>query len=292
MLSVIITSFKEPKTIGKAIQAVLDNNLKEKYEILVLAPDRETLDSAREFSKKNKKITLIKDPGQGKSSALNLVFEKAKGEILILTDGDVYISPDSLKHLLNPFEEKTIGAVSGHPVSVNSEKSMLGFWSHLLSDTADLRRKKAIKTGKRFYCSGYLYALRKNLIQKIPEETLSEDGLISHMIYEKGFKIAYSPESKVYIKYPANLKDWFIQKRRSAGGYNQIKLWTGATIRSFSKESSGVFDILKYPKNLKQYFYTFILLFVRIWLWILIFFDINVKKKNLKTMWKRAESTK
>ena len=56
MISIIITSYKEPRTIGKAIEAILSNNLPKDYEILVTAPDKETLDSAKKYSLRNKKV--------------------------------------------------------------------------------------------------------------------------------------------------------------------------------------------------------------------------------------------
>ena len=44
MISIVITSFREPKTIGKAIESYLDQAIPEDYEIIVAAPDKETLD--------------------------------------------------------------------------------------------------------------------------------------------------------------------------------------------------------------------------------------------------------
>jgi len=292
MISIIITAYKEEKTIKKAIVKILENKIKEKHEILVLAPDKETLGVAKQLLKKHNQIVVIQDKGTGKPEALNLAFKKAKGDILILTDGDVYISENSISLILDAFENKKIGAVSGRPVSLNSKKNMLGFWSYLLSETAHYRRKKALQLKKRFYCSGYLYAIRARIIKKIPSETLSEDGFISHLIYSKKYKVDYVPEAEVYVKYPLNFKDWIIQKRRSAGGYNQIKLWTKIEIRSFSKESFGIFQVLKYSQNLRELLYTFILIMARIYLWMLIFIDINIKKKKLKKVWLRVESTK
>ena len=107
MISIIITSYKEPKTIGKAINSILKNKL-QNYEILVTAPDNKTLEAARVFKEhKNIKIfrdqgnksaalKLLKDQGKGKSAALNLAVSKAKGNILILTDGDVFIDDNSI----------------------------------------------------------------------------------------------------------------------------------------------------------------------------------------------------
>ena len=292
MISIIVTACKEEKTIGKAIESILQNKILGNYEILIFAPDQKTLDVVKGYSKKDKKVKAIKDNGEGKPSALNLAFKKAKGEILVLTDGDVYISHDSLAKILEPFEDKKIGAVSGRPISLNSRKNKFGFWSHLLTDIADQRRKKAIELNKRFYCSGYLFAMRSRIVTKIPRETLSDDGLISFLIHSKRYKIDYSPEAKVYVKFPTNLKEWLNQKRRSAGGYNQIRRWTKKEMRSFLKESSGIFQVLKYPKTLKEFFWTLELIVIRICLWFIIFKDINLKKKGFKKIWVRVGSTK
>lgn len=292
MISIIITAYKEEKTIGKAIEYILKNKIPDSYEILVLAPDEKTLDEARKYSKNNKKIKVIKDSGKGKPSALNQAFDLAKGNLLILTDGDVYMSENSISELLKSFEDPNIGAVSGRPISLNSRSDKLGFWSHLLTDTAHERRKIALKSGKRFYCSGYLYAMRNKIVDKIPEETLSDDGFISHLIYSKAYKLDYRPNAEVHVRFPTNLKDWIAQKKRSAGGYNQIKNWTNVEIRSFSKESFGVFQVLNYPKNLREFFWTLELIFIRIYLWVLIFLDINIRKKSLKKVWVRIDSTK
>ena len=292
MISIIITAYKEQKTIGRAIDSILNNKLKEDFEIIVSAPDEETLNVVAEYSKKNKKIKIVKDEGEGKPAALNMVFKKAKGDILVLTDGDVYMGEDSLCGLIDGFKDEKVGAVSGHPVSLNSRKRMLGFWSHILTEVADKRRKIAVKTGRRFFCSGYLFAMRKGLIEKIPTETLSDDGLMSLIIYSKGYKLDYSPSSIVNVNYPTNFSDWILQKKRSAGGYNQIKAWTKKEMRSFGKESMGAFQVLGLARNLKELFWVFVLFVSRIYLWVLIFIDINVKKKKFKNVWLRVESTK
>lgn len=291
MISIIITSYKEPNTIGKAIKSILKNNLKN-YEILVTAPDKETLDAAKQYSDKNKKIKLIKDLGKGKPLALNLAVSKAKGEIIVFTDGDVYVGENSINLLLEHFKNKQVGAVSGNPVSLNSKKNMFGFWAYVLTNIANERRKKAVKLRKRFFCSGYLFAIRKKLFPILPEELLSEDGFISHKVYEQGYKIAYSEKSEVYIKYPTNIKDWIIQKKRSAGGYNQIQKLIKVEIRSFKKESMGVFSLFKFISNFKEILWMISLFLIRLYLWILIYKEINFQKKSSKILWKRVETTK
>jgi len=291
MITIIITSYKEPKTIGKAIEQIIKNKLKN-YEVLVTSPDQETLNEAKKYSKRYNFIKLIRDFGRGKPAALNLAISKAKGKVLVLTDGDVYIGDNALKPLLDKLKGNKIGAASGNPISLNPKGSKLGFWAYVLTNIANERRIKAIKSKKRFFCSGYLFAIKKDLFPKLPENLLSEDGFISNEVYKKGFLIDYSEKSRVYIKYPTTFDDWIIQKKRSAGGYNQIKKMTNVEIRSFKKESFGIFSLFKYVSNPLELLWLIELFLARIYLWIVIYRDVNLKDKSNKELWKRVESTK
>lgn len=292
MITIVITAYKEPRTIGKAIEQILKNKLKEDYEILVLAPDEETLAAARKYQ--SSKVKIVKDAGRGKPAALNIAFKKARGRIIIMTDGDVYIGEKAIPRIIEKFEDKNVGIVSGRPVSLNPRNKMLGFWSHLLTDTAHKMRIERVKNGKMIVCSGYLYAVRKGIAPKLPEDALSEDAVLSHLVYDKGYKTAYAPSAEVYIKYPDNFGDWIKQKKRSAGGYNQLRYMVKRKerMRSFGKESAGILRVLVYPKTLREFFYTGCLIAARLYLWTLIFIDINIRKKSFKKIWVRVESTK
>lgn len=290
MISVIITSYKEPRTIQKAITSILDQNID--CEVLVVAPDDETLDKAKELQKKYKSIRLVRDTAEGKPKALNLAVSEAKGEILVFTDGDVFLGENSIKPILEKLKDKRIGAVTGRPVSLDSKKTKYGFWAHTLLEVANKRRKTAIENKKRFFLSGYFFAIRKELMPKLPEELLSEDGYISHKVYEKGYGLEYSEGSRVYIKYPTNFQDWIIQKKRSAGGYNQIRKLVGVEIRSLRKESLGFTSFFKYASGPKETYWILELFLARLRLWALIYRDINFKKLNREKIWQRVESTK
>lgn len=291
MLSIIITSYKEPKTIGKVIENILKNKLPKDYEILITTPDDETANVAKRYTK-NKKIKIIRDKGKGKPAALNFVVSKAKGDIIILTDGEVFVSKNAIPALINPLKNPKIGAVSGNPISLNPKNNKYGYWAHVLTSVADEIRKNSVKKDKRFFCSGYLFAIRKKIFPKLLENLLAEDGYISQKVYEKGYKIDYSPNSKVFVKYPKNFSDWIKQKKRSAGGYNQIKKTLGVEMRSFKSESFGAFRFFKYISNLKEFIWLFELFFARLYLWAVIYKDINLKKKSHKELWQRVESTK
>jgi len=295
MISIIITAWKEEKTIGKAIQSFLNQDIKEEFEILVVCPDKETKEVIDKYSKKYPNVKHLHDPCKGKPIALNICFKEAKGEILILSDGDVYVGEESVKALLEKFKDPHVGAVTGRPISINDRRTVLGYYSHLLTDVgAHDTRIKYTREGKFIVCSGYLFAMRK-VFNRIPENSLSDDAVMSHMIFKRGFRIEYAPKAEVFVKYPTSFKDWIKQKKRSAGGYNQLKEFfpNNKRMRSFTKEiAEGWYKPLKYPRDAKEFFMTLSLYPLRLYLWGIIFWDLKVKKKNFDQMWLRIESTK
>jgi cellulose synthase/poly-beta-1,6-N-acetylglucosamine synthase-like glycosyltransferase len=295
MLSIIITAYKEPKTIELAIESFVKQKIEGEFEILVVCPDEETKKVVNEISKKNSNVKHVQDPGKGKPVALNIAFKHAKGDILVLTDGDVYSGEDSIKELLKPFEDKRVGAVTGRPISLNDSDTMLGYWSKLLTDAgAHSVRLERDNKNKFIVCSGYLFAIRK-VIDKIPEDALADDAVISHMIWNQDYKIKYAPNALVYVKYPTNFNDWVLQKKRSTGGYRQIEQYfgDGPKMRSFWREIVfGWYRALAYPGNVKEFKYTILLLFARLYLWGRVFWDLRVKKESFDDTWKRVESTK
>ena len=290
MISIIITAFREPQ-VGRAIEFFLNQNIKEKYELIVSAPDKET----QEIVKKYKKATLFKDPGRGKALALNLLFKKAKGEKIILTDGDVYVSENSVNELLKEFENPKVGCVAGRPVPVEDKKTKYGYWANFLFDSAHHLRKKLLTEGKFFQSSGYLYAIKSGIVKEIPLDT-ADDAIIPHFIYEAGYEIAYAEKALVFVKNVDNWKDWVSQKLRCARAHenlgNYIDLKKSPRTKTFSNESKGIFYLFSYPKTLKEIFWTFELIFARLYLWVLVFFEVYVKKKYHKDNWERVESAR
>ena len=297
MISIIITSFKEPLTIGKAIESFLNQNIKEKYDIIVSCPDEETAEVVKNYSKKHKQVKLFKDPGKGKMLALNLLFKEIKSDILILTDGDVYVSDNSVNEILDTFKDTEVGCVTGQPVPVNDKKTRFGYWAHLLLYGAHKAREKRNKLNKYFTCSGYLFAFRNGIVKEFQTD-IPEDAIIPHIFMVEGFKLKYIPEAKVFVKYPDNFNDWLAQKKRVSKAYVNLEkvVYKGQKVpkmKSFLNEAlEGTFIALSYPRNLREIFYTLLLFPARLYMWIYTYYESKIKKQVHKDAWKQIESTK
>lgn len=301
-----ITSFNEPATIGKAVEQIISPN-KDLWPILqlvIVAPDEPTLKIAEKVCQKYsfENVRLIKDLGQGKPVALNIAVETiTKGsvsirpeDLLILTDGDVYLENDAIKNLLEAFRHPhpamTRGAVGGHPVSVDSRQNMFGYFSHLFCEAAHIRRQD----DGTVPVSGYLYAVRGDLLNHvfpIPAHIRAEDAYIFQKILSLGYKIAYAPDALVYVRFPKNLSDWYKQKTRSLGGNVQLKALSNKSSRSVIQDlEMAVFPLL-FARNIKEFFWSLLLYPLRLWLWVKIYCN-HVLNNYKPGAWDRVESSK
>ena len=292
-LSVIVTAFREAETVGGAIEAFL-GQLPEGAEIIVVCPDPETTAVVDDYAERAPGVHHVADPQHGKPTAVNAGLEAARSEVVVLSDGDVIVDDGALQSLLAPFDDAQVGAVSGHPISVSPRDTILGYWSHLLTDAIHRMRLTRDRRGQFLLCSGYLFAFRRELIDQVPVDALAEDAVISHRIAQHSYRIRYAPEARVYVRYPTTYDDWLRQKVRSAGGYAQkyvrespvrmrsawLELWTGSRMA------------LAYPKDLREFLWTLLLFAARLHLWLLVLVKVRLLQRPLDTLWKRVESTK
>lgn len=313
MVSVIITSYKEPKTIRKCISCIADSKysgIKSPFEVLQVSPDDPTLKQglkeAHRLSLGKKQFVQVRDPQKGKPFALKMAMERAKGDIIILTDGDVYFGENAVAEILKPFENSKVGGVSGRPVSQDSRENKFGYWGHLLSDSADHRRRSTmvkvdgsdyhVSKDTFFPMSGYIMAVR-NIDIPLPKAVLSDDAFISYYVRNQGLEVAYAPKAECYVKYPTNMRDYFKQKVRSLGGFQQLKrmgiFQKDKQSRSFLIELKYSLFVIKYAKNLAELYWSFLLFPVRLITWLKIFWERTILRKGMSgSGWERIESTK
>ncbi len=293
MLSVLITAFREAATIGHAIEAFL-SQLPDNAEILVICPDPETIAVVDDYAIRHPVVRHVADPQRGKPAALNVGLKMARGDIAVLSDGDVVVAEGALGLLLAPFEDPQVGAVSGHPVSISPRSTMLGYWSYVLTEGAHQIRLARDRAGRFLVCSGYLFAIRRALIEHVPEDALAEDAVISHFIARQGYRIRYAPHACVFVKYPSTYRDWLRQKIRSAGGYVQDYV-RNSPVRMRSpwlEILHGARLALRYPRHPREFFWTLLLFAARLHLWLLVFINVRALRRPLPVLWQRVETTK
>ena len=290
MISVIITAREEERTIARAIKAFLSEDYKDDFEIIVVAPDRQTLKAARQAWPK---VKMVQDRDRGKALAMNLAIAETKGEKLIFSDGDVEINKGAVEELL----KKDGDLVTGRPMAINKPDNMLAWWQACLVDMADRLRGQRDKQGEFLLLSGYLFMAKKEVFKefKFAEDLLTEDEYLSYWAWQRGYIIRYTSLAGVKVVFPNNYTDWAKQKIRTlAGGYQIPKDWKkNRAMRTFGKESLQAWQMWKnYVKNFKQAGWMSLLFIARLDVWLRGFIKVKVLKQSRYKVWQRVESTK
>ncbi len=291
MISIIITAKDEAKTIRGAVRAFLGQDyLEHDFEIVVVAPDESTVQAAAAMGEK---VRILKDAGRGKPAALNLAMREARGEIIILSDGDVLVEDSAVKYLLSKKEM----LVSGRPILAEEKDSLLGFWQRVLFETAHELRASKEQAGQYFPVSGYLFMINKKVLERFifPEESLAEDEYLSYYFWQAGGKIHYEPKAEVRVKGPNNFHDWVAQKVRTLGASYQVpREWQKRiAARSFIQEASEAWTLWKkYGDNFKHHFWLILLFAARLYVWMLALVKIKLLGQKRGQIWRRVESTK
>ncbi|MEN9626410.1 MAG: hypothetical protein RL557_738 [archaeon] len=295
MISIVINSFNESATIGKSIESIIHQHIKYDYELIISTPDDETVKIVQAYQKKNKRIKIFRDPGKGKSYAINLLLPRLKGNILIFTDGDVYLSDNAINQVVEVFNDLQIGCVTGRPVPQENKNSQYGFWAHFLFDAAHKMRKQLSENGKFFECSGYLEAFRNGVITRFPLHA-GEDTVIPHMFWERGYRIGYAEEALVFVKNVNNWSDWIKQKTRTTKSHETLKRYVdlrkSPRTKTFFNEAKGLRYFFSYPRSLQEYYWMHKLVLARLYLWMQVLYETRIVNKQYTDNWERVNSTK
>ena len=289
MITIGIPTYNGEKTIVRDINSILPQ-ISEDDEIIIVASgcidNTETI--VEEMIRKDKRIKLITEPERrGKSSAINLIIENAKSEIIIQTDDDVILEMNAIPFLLPYFKDELIGAVSGNPIPIIPKNNLFYSWTIMsYRKIGEIREKEVKDKTFNVHLSGYLLAFRKKALKEVPFAKGAVDAWMGKIIYGGGYKLTYEPNAKVYVRCPTTIKDFLIQKARVRAGYAYLP----TAPRTMKKEIFYLpaellrIPIWKWPKFiLSGMIYTYS--------WIKGKYMAKANK-SLEEIWKTPESTK
>ena len=288
MVSIIIPTYNEEKSIVKAIKSILCQ-ISKKDEIIVVASgcSDNTIPNIKKIKDKRIKLIIEKER-KGKASALNLGIKKAKSDVIIQTDGDVEVSKKAINLLIKHFKDENVGAVSGNPIPLIPKNNLFYDWTMMSYQKIREIRENEIKSGNfNVHLSGYLLAFRKKALKKIPFKKGAVDAEMGRIIKKKGYKLTYEPNAWVYVKAPLNIRDFINQKARVRAGYASMDSGQPRTMRS------EIFylprEILKVPIGRLHKFLFSGIIYTYTWFkgkWL------TYSNKSLNEVWKTPKSTK
>lgn len=161
---------------------------------------------------------------RGKANALNHGMAAACGEIICFTDARQIIARDGLKNLIANFADDSVGCASGElmlrddPKTPSSEG--VGMYWRL---EKNIRNWEGI-AGSTVGATGAFYAVRKDLLLPLPEETILDDIYIPLQVARKGSRVIFDPGAVVWDDFTPTPKQEFRRKVRTLTGTYQLLL--------------------------------------------------------------------
>lgn len=111
-ISVVIAAYNEEQRIARCVQAVSDQTFpRENYEILVI--DNNSTDKTAEIAKKLGATVISYTEKQGAVSTKQFGVEKARGEIIAITDADSIPNKNWLENIDKLMQNKRLMCVGG-----------------------------------------------------------------------------------------------------------------------------------------------------------------------------------
>lgn len=222
-VSIIIAAYNEESVIKEKIESIFANLYpSDKIEIYV-GSDCSTDNTNKivtELASKNNNLILVPfNERQGKIKITNALIRKAKGEIVVLTDANVFFGTDTIYNLIKHFKNERIGLVDSNMINKGLKKEGISIQEKSYIQN-EVQTKNA--EGKIWGCMigpfGGCYAIRKNLFYPIPENFLVDDFYICMKILEKNHAAINETDALVYEDVSSNLSEEFRRKLRIATG--------------------------------------------------------------------------
>jgi biofilm PGA synthesis N-glycosyltransferase PgaC len=220
-VSIGVCAYNEERNIRACLDSIMLQSAKFPIQEILIVSSGSTdgTDSiVRQFEERDERFRLLRqETREGKNSAINEFLKQAKGEVLVLVNADNRLDEGSLRYLLEPFEDETIGVCGGHPVPVNDKNSMIGFAVHMLWE---MHHRISLVHPK----IGELMAFRR-LDKALPTTSQSDEDLIRIELEKRGLRTVYVPKAIVFNKGPTTVADFWGQRTRVNIGEKYLKRW-------------------------------------------------------------------
>jgi len=225
-VSMIVAAYNEEDVIREKIENSLKLNFGICQSEIIFISDGSTdatemiLNEYQQYSN-NMKI-IIQHLRGGKSQALNIGVEKAKGDILIFSDANVMINEDACKALLKPFYDKKVGAVCGKVLVKARGKQEVAGESLYMKYEGWVQRSEA-KFVSMVGIDGALFALRREFFTPLNPGIILDDFTLSMNVPLAGSRIVYAKDALAMEEVMPSVKNEFKRKVRIvAGGYQYL----------------------------------------------------------------------
>ncbi len=225
-VTVGIPSFNEEKNILNLLESVIKQKSEHFGICEIIISDDSSDDTSRlirQFATDNSKVAircLHHSSRMGVGNAWNEIFQNAKGEVIVMYDGDVIPHKDSIHEMVSALDERVVVSISNSkPIR---SVSLAGRAATYVSSWLRSVRNKRLS---QYTAIGRGLSIRANIAKQIaiPSDIIAVDLYLECKVLEFNLGVAYNDRSLVYFCPPGTIADFNSQVLRSLKGHKQIR---------------------------------------------------------------------
>ncbi|MGZ3863860.1 MAG: glycosyltransferase [Bacteroidia bacterium] len=222
-ISVICAAYNEEKVIEEKIISTFKTNYPKEKITFYIGTDNcsdKTVPIIKKLQEKYPALKLVEFTKRtGKIGIINKLCPEAEGEILVMTDANVYFKEDSffelIKHFKNPEVQMVCGNIIKRPL--NKETVTVNELQYMNFENS-LKYAESKQWGIVIGAEGGCYAMQKAAYKKVPGNFNVDDFFITCLVLQNKKLVLFEQDAIVYEDLASNTKDEFRRKARIATG--------------------------------------------------------------------------
>jgi cellulose synthase/poly-beta-1,6-N-acetylglucosamine synthase-like glycosyltransferase len=160
---------------------------------------------------------------RGKIAAINDAFSNIDEEIVVFSDANTFLAPGAVRALIANFADESVGAVSGDVVLVG-ERASLGRSEDLYYRYERWLQQAESDVGSMIGVDGALYAIRRELFEAPPVDTILDDMAIPMAVIRAGRRVVFEGGAYATERGSDTAREEFARKSRVVAGAVQFLL--------------------------------------------------------------------
>lgn len=197
-VSVVLVARNEAERIATRLENLLGGDFAGELEIVLVCDgcDDDTAELAGQAGGDRLRVIELAE-SRGKAHGVNVGVEAAMGEIVVFGDARQRFDDSAIARLVEAFEDSNVGAASG---SLEIESSVAGagagidfYWKlEKFIRSAESRIDSCIG------CTGAIYAIRRDLFEPMPEDTILDDVVVPMRIAAAGARVKFIDDALAF----------------------------------------------------------------------------------------------
>ena len=162
---------------------------------------------------------------EGRLAAISRAIHRVTSPIIVLTDADCMLNPESIYQVVRHFNDPLVGAVTGEIKYLGGkngpkprEQSRFRYDAMINQLESDFNSAVG--------ASGGLFSFRRELFHELPEDVIFSDFVLSLDIASRGYRVIYEPNAFAEESMSTDLEvDWKKRVKTCAGGFQALKMY-------------------------------------------------------------------